>query len=81
MFHVQEPSGPLKGVVIAVAKKLSSRQSEFNNMVSELGGDYRWTYDPSVTHYIFQVLFLLLSFAFVQAASVFEACAAKMILL
>ena len=46
----------MKGVVIAVAKKLSSRQSEFNNMVSELGGDYRWTYDPSVTHYIFQVL-------------------------
>ena len=56
MLSLQEPSGPLKGVVIAVAKKLSSRQSEFNNMVSELGGDYRWTYDPSVTHYIFQVL-------------------------
>ncbi len=53
----QEPAGPLKGVVIAVAKKLSKQQSDYNNMAAELGADYRWTYDLSCTHFIFQVCF------------------------
>ena len=47
--------GPLKGVVIAVAKKLSKQQSEYNNTAAALGADYRWTYDQSCTHFIFQV--------------------------
>ncbi|XP_063404919.1 DNA topoisomerase 2-binding protein 1-like [Mytilus trossulus] len=50
----QQEAGPLKGVVIAVSKKLSSHQAEYNNMVSLLGGDYRWAYDESCTHFIFQ---------------------------
>lgn len=54
-FLQQQEAGPLKGVVIAVSKKLSSHQAEYNNMVSLLGGDYRWTYDESCTHFIFQV--------------------------
>ena len=54
-MYFQEPDGPLKGVVIAVAKKLSKQQSEYNNIAAALGADYRWTYDQSCTHFIFQV--------------------------
>ncbi|KAK3106422.1 hypothetical protein FSP39_019639 [Pinctada imbricata] len=50
----QMKAGPLQGVIIAVAKKLSSEQSELNNIVDSLGGDYRWQYDSSCTHFIFQ---------------------------
>ncbi|KAJ8307553.1 hypothetical protein KUTeg_015637 [Tegillarca granosa] len=45
---------PLDGVVIAVSKKLSSQQAEFNDIVAALGGDYIWTYDKSCTHFIFK---------------------------
>ncbi|XP_060078060.1 DNA topoisomerase 2-binding protein 1-like isoform X2 [Ylistrum balloti] len=51
---VDEEVAPLHGVIAVVNKKLSSQQSEFNNIVSDLGGDYRWSYDNSCTHYIFQ---------------------------
>jgi len=51
----QDTSGPLKGVVIAVCKKLSKNQSEYNNMAVSMGADYRWMYDNSCTHFIFQV--------------------------
>ena len=51
----QEPPGPLHGVIIAVSKKLSAQQSEYNNTAAKLGADYRWTYDSSCTHFIFQV--------------------------
>ena len=54
-LYFQEPVGPLQGVVIAVSKKLSSKQSEYNDIASSLGAEYRWTFDESCTHFIFQV--------------------------
>ena len=51
----QQEIGPLTGVVIAVSKKLSAQQADYNNIISGLGGDYRWTYDKSCTHFIYQV--------------------------
>ena len=50
-----EDQGPLEGVVIAVSKKLSVNQMEYNTMVVELGGDYSWHYSSTCTHFIFQV--------------------------
>ncbi|KAI8489596.1 DNA topoisomerase 2-binding protein 1 [Branchiostoma belcheri] len=41
-------------VVIYVSKKLSKQQSDYNDLACSLGADYRWTYDESVTHFIFQ---------------------------
>ncbi|KAF8565430.1 hypothetical protein P879_06977 [Paragonimus westermani] len=44
---------PLKNVVICVAKHLSARQVELNGVVRQLGGDFKWIYDPQVcTHMI-----------------------------
>ncbi|XP_066278683.1 DNA topoisomerase 2-binding protein 1-like [Branchiostoma lanceolatum] len=48
------PPRPLSGVVIYVSKKLSKQQSDYNDLANCLGADYRWTYDESVTHFIFQ---------------------------
>ncbi|XP_062568872.1 DNA topoisomerase 2-binding protein 1-A-like [Saccostrea cucullata] len=45
---------PLKGVTIYVSKKLSGQQTELNDIVAELGGDYKWQYDATCTHFIFQ---------------------------
>ncbi|TNN07289.1 DNA topoisomerase 2-binding protein [Schistosoma japonicum] len=43
----------LRGVVICVAKHLSSRQVELNEIVKKLGGDFKWTYNPQAcTHMI-----------------------------
>ncbi|OWF40591.1 DNA topoisomerase 2-binding protein 1-like [Mizuhopecten yessoensis] len=53
-IKVDKEVPPLHGVTIVVNKKLSSQQSDFNNIVSDLGGDYRWSYDNSCTHYVFQ---------------------------
>lgn len=39
----------LHGVVICVAKHLSSRQVELNDIVKQMGGDFRWTYDSQVS--------------------------------
>ena len=47
-------SYPLRGIVLGVSKKLNARQSEFNSVAASLGADYRWTYDQSCTHFIFQ---------------------------
>ena len=48
--------GPLDGVVISVSKKLGISQTEYHEMVVELGGDYSWQYSKScTTHFIFQV--------------------------
>ena len=52
---LQGDVGPLKGVVIAVCKKLTRNQSEYNSIAASLGADYRWMYDNSCTHFIFQV--------------------------
>ena len=46
---------PLHGVVISVAKKLIGKQTEYNKIADSLGAEYRWSYDSSCTHYIFQV--------------------------
>ncbi|XP_078670927.1 DNA topoisomerase 2-binding protein 1-like isoform X2 [Branchiostoma floridae x Branchiostoma belcheri] len=48
------PPRPLAGVVIYVSKKLSKQQSDYNDLACSLGADYRWTYDETVTHFIFQ---------------------------
>ncbi|CAH8527437.1 unnamed protein product [Schistosoma bovis] len=49
----EEDSLCLRGVVICVAKHLSSRQVELNEIVKKLGGDFKWTYNPEVcTHII-----------------------------
>lgn len=42
-------------MVIYVSKKLSGQQAELNDLVAELGGDYKWQYDASCTHFVFQV--------------------------
>ncbi|XP_064623167.1 DNA topoisomerase 2-binding protein 1-A-like isoform X2 [Lineus longissimus] len=47
-------SKPLSGVVLGVSKKLNARQGELNNLAASLGADYRWCYDQSCTHFIFQ---------------------------
>lgn len=45
--------GILVGVVVCVAKSLGERQVAINNLVKELGGDFRWTFDAQVcTHMI-----------------------------
>ena len=51
---LQDVPGPLHGIIIAVSKKLSSQQGHFNHIAASLGADYRWTYDRSCTHFIFQ---------------------------
>ncbi|XP_052252973.1 DNA topoisomerase 2-binding protein 1-like [Dreissena polymorpha] len=44
----------LQGVVITVARRLAKDQAEFNEIVTCLGGEYRWTIDNTCTHFIFQ---------------------------
>ncbi|XP_076054847.1 mutagen-sensitive 101 isoform X2 [Oratosquilla oratoria] len=47
--------GPLTGVVTYVCKKIpETQQKSIYQTVTKLGGDYRWTYDHTVTHFIFQ---------------------------
>ena len=45
---------PLQGVTIAVSKKLSHMQEQLNSVALELGAEYRWTFDVSCTHFIYQ---------------------------
>uniref|UniRef100_A0A8C9VWD8 DNA topoisomerase II binding protein 1 n=1 Tax=Scleropages formosus TaxID=113540 RepID=A0A8C9VWD8_SCLFO len=45
---------PLAGVVMCVSKKLSKKQSELNAIAASLGADFRWSFDDTVTHYIYQ---------------------------
>nr|XP_056713980.1 DNA topoisomerase 2-binding protein 1 [Euleptes europaea] len=49
-----DPLAPLTDVVVCVSKKLSKRQSELNAITASLGGDYRWSFDETVTHFIYQ---------------------------
>ena len=49
-----EPSQVLAGVVLCVAKKLSSRSSELHKILESLGGEISWSLAPSVTHFVFQ---------------------------
>ncbi|XP_069814444.1 DNA topoisomerase 2-binding protein 1 isoform X2 [Dendropsophus ebraccatus] len=49
----QEPK-ILNDVVICVSKKLIKRQGELNGIAASLGAEYRWCFDESVTHFIYQ---------------------------
>ncbi|MGH0150929.1 UNVERIFIED_CONTAM: hypothetical protein FKN15_042845 [Acipenser sinensis] len=51
---VEEKPNPLAGVIICVSKKLIKKQSELNATAASLGADYRWSYDETVTHFIYQ---------------------------
>nr|XP_025871248.1 DNA topoisomerase 2-binding protein 1 isoform X3 [Vulpes vulpes] len=49
-----EAPKPLHKVVVCVSKKLSKKQSELNGIAASLGADYRWSFDETVTHFIYQ---------------------------
>ncbi|XP_041533301.1 DNA topoisomerase 2-binding protein 1 [Microtus oregoni] len=54
--HLEEEEAPkpLVKVVVCVSKKLSKKQSELNGVAASLGAEYRWSFDESVTHFIYQ---------------------------
>ncbi|XP_007421791.1 DNA topoisomerase 2-binding protein 1 isoform X1 [Python bivittatus] len=52
--QTEEAAKPLVDVVICVSKKLSKKQSELNTIAAFLGADYRWCFDETVTHFIYQ---------------------------
>uniref|UniRef100_A0A8D2II29 DNA topoisomerase 2-binding protein 1 n=1 Tax=Urocitellus parryii TaxID=9999 RepID=A0A8D2II29_UROPR len=45
---------PLHKVVVYVSKKLNKKQNELNGIAASLGADYRWSFDDTVTHFIYQ---------------------------
>ncbi|XP_058035608.1 DNA topoisomerase 2-binding protein 1 isoform X2 [Ahaetulla prasina] len=53
-WQMEEESKPLADVVICVSKKLSKKQSELNAIAASLGAEYRWCFDETVTHFIYQ---------------------------
>ncbi|XP_067856042.1 DNA topoisomerase 2-binding protein 1 [Heptranchias perlo] len=57
-LHVPEPAKEepkvLADVVVCVSKKLGKRQGDLNAIAASLGADYRWSYDETVTHFIYQ---------------------------
>ncbi|XP_073756069.1 DNA topoisomerase 2-binding protein 1 isoform X3 [Callorhinus ursinus] len=50
----EEAPKPLHKVVVCVSKKLSKKQGELNGIAASLGADYRWSFDETVTHFIYQ---------------------------
>ncbi|XP_018411454.1 PREDICTED: DNA topoisomerase 2-binding protein 1 [Nanorana parkeri] len=52
--QVNEEPTILSNVVICVSKKLSKKQGELNAVAASLGAEYRWCFDESVTHFIYQ---------------------------
>lgn len=44
----------LKGLVFAISARLWHRREEIHDMVTEMGGSFIWSYDPSCTHYVHQ---------------------------
>ncbi|XP_069765206.1 DNA topoisomerase 2-binding protein 1 isoform X2 [Narcine bancroftii] len=50
----KEERNILADVVICVSKKLGKRQGDLNAIAASLGADYRWSYDETVTHLIYQ---------------------------
>ncbi|XP_063778445.1 DNA topoisomerase 2-binding protein 1 [Pseudophryne corroboree] len=52
--QVDEEPRVLSDVVICVSKKLSKRQGELNGIAASLGAEYRWCFDESVTHFVYQ---------------------------
>ncbi|XP_048380189.1 DNA topoisomerase 2-binding protein 1 isoform X2 [Stegostoma tigrinum] len=57
-LHVSKPAleepKVLADVVICVSKKLGKKQGDLNAIAASLGADYRWSYDETVTHFIYQ---------------------------
>ncbi|XP_041040482.1 DNA topoisomerase 2-binding protein 1 isoform X2 [Carcharodon carcharias] len=57
-LHVPKPATVetkvLADVVICVSKKLGKKQGDLNAIAASLGADYRWSYDETVTHFIYQ---------------------------
>ncbi|XP_078055061.1 DNA topoisomerase 2-binding protein 1 [Mustelus asterias] len=57
-LHVPKPATEetkvLADVVICVSKKLGKKQGDLNAIAASLGADYRWSYDETVTHFIYQ---------------------------
>ncbi|KAM8967060.1 DNA topoisomerase 2-binding protein 1 [Pelodytes ibericus] len=51
---VEEEPKILNDVIICVSKKLSKKQGELNGIAASLGAEYRWCFDESVTHFIYQ---------------------------
>ncbi|CAN2389693.1 Topoisomerase (DNA) II binding protein 1 [Pristimantis euphronides] len=49
----QEPK-ILNDVIICVSKKLSKKQGDLNSIAASLGAEYRWCFDETVTHFIYQ---------------------------
>lgn len=49
----REMKNILKNVKIYVAKKLAKQQAELNQLVENLGGEFVWIYNHTVTHVIF----------------------------
>ncbi|XP_053525001.1 DNA topoisomerase 2-binding protein 1 isoform X4 [Artibeus jamaicensis] len=52
--EMEEAPKPLHTAVVCVSKKLSKKQSELNGIAASLGADYRWSFDETVTHFIYQ---------------------------
>ncbi|KAF6101462.1 DNA topoisomerase II binding protein 1 [Phyllostomus discolor] len=52
--EMEEAPKPLHKAVVYVSKKLSKKQSELNGIAASLGADYRWSFDETVTHFIYQ---------------------------
>nr|XP_033785877.1 DNA topoisomerase 2-binding protein 1 isoform X2 [Geotrypetes seraphini] len=50
----EEENKPLTDVVVCISKKLSKKQGDLNGIAASLGADYRWCYDETVTHFIYQ---------------------------
>ncbi|XP_006169340.1 DNA topoisomerase 2-binding protein 1 isoform X2 [Tupaia chinensis] len=50
----EEAPKPLHKAVVCVSKKLIKRQSELNGIAASLGAEYRWNFDDTVTHFIYQ---------------------------
>ncbi|XP_021513071.1 DNA topoisomerase 2-binding protein 1 isoform X1 [Meriones unguiculatus] len=50
----EEAPKPLDKVVVCVSKKLSKKQSELNGIAASLGAEYRWSFDETVTHFLYQ---------------------------
>ncbi|XP_043575384.1 DNA topoisomerase 2-binding protein 1 [Chiloscyllium plagiosum] len=57
-LHVSKPAQEepkvLADVVICVSKKLGKKQGDLNAIAASLGADYRWSFDETVTHFIYQ---------------------------
>uniref|UniRef100_H2Z8T6 BRCT domain-containing protein n=1 Tax=Ciona savignyi TaxID=51511 RepID=H2Z8T6_CIOSA len=45
---------PLLGTIVYVAKKLTTQRAEICKTVTRLGGAFRWNYDSTCTHFVFQ---------------------------